>query len=168
MEFLSAVAGATSIHLDDIEASQAELTMDAVPPVEGTRGKRPMRSGIDVLDDGILHLWIERMWSGDDAPDVELAVAILGDERHRGRPAGFFERIDISFAQLGDGPAVCRAAQGVGRRLIDPRRGVNQRPAVGREGHFVVSIGRGQVDERAPWADPTDMLMVRVLAGHAA
>ena len=47
---------------------------------EGLGDERALRAGVDLLDDRVLLGRIEVLGPADDAPDVRLAVAALGDE----------------------------------------------------------------------------------------
>jgi len=59
-----------------------------------------LRSGIDTLDHRVLLFWIEIHRPIDDAPDVGLAVAGLGNKDFGRLPARLDELLDVSFFHL--------------------------------------------------------------------
>ena len=119
-----------------------------LPAAERLGHERALRPGVDRLDDRILLARVEIARPADDAPDVGLAVAALGDEHLERLPARSRSAPTMSaFFQLADELAVVGAAQLVHRRHIDAAVGVDQVLSIGRELNRVVAVAFGQRDQ---------------------
>ena len=165
MELLAAVVRAASVHLHDVEAQHGQLAVVAVPPIHGLRGEGAVGSGVDVLDDGILPGRIERVGPGDHAPDVELAVTVLGHEGPGVTPARRLQTPRVRRQERGDRTAVRPAPQGEDGRGVHPCRHIDQHAAIRREDRFMIGVTRGQVDEPgAVQLHLADVMVVGILA----
>ena len=72
---------AVDLHDDETQVGQRREPADRA---ERLGNERALRAGVDLLDDRVFLGRIEVLGPADDAPDVGLAVAALGDE-HLGR-----------------------------------------------------------------------------------
>ena len=169
MELLAAMVRPASVHLQDVETHRRKLAMVTMPPIEVAGREGAVRAGVDILDDGVFLPRVERVRPGDDAPDVELTLAVLGDERAGGLPAGLHEFRGVRRSQHGELTAVGRASEREQGRAIDAGGSVDQGTPVGREQHLVVRVARGEIDEAIPvHAYLAHVMVVRILARVAA
>ena len=136
---------------------------------EGLGHERALRPGVDLLDDRVLLARVEVLGPADDAPDVRLAVAPLGDE-HLGRlPAARLQGRRVRLFELAYQLAVGRSPQLVDRGLVHPAVGIDQIAAIGRILHLMAAVSLGQRDQAA--AVEIDAVVVdeiRVLVGVLA
>ena len=126
VELLAAIPRAASVDLHDVETIERRLPVVVVPEAEGTRHERVLRPRVDMLEHRILLLRVERVGPVHDAPDVELAVAVLGAEADGFLPAGRLELVQAAGQQSRQGAAVRAGAQREGRGEVDAGGGVDE------------------------------------------
>ncbi len=130
VECLAAMIRAHAIEFDDDEALFGDL-VHAELPVKILRSEGSMRSGIDVLDDGVFSRWIKLRWRDDDAVDVCYTISPLRHEALRHRPAGGEQRGGVGLLYFAHETAIAAAAQLGDGRVIGTRPSVDEKVALG-------------------------------------
>ena len=146
VERLGSIGRPHAVHLHDDEAQVGQRS-ESPRGAEGLGDVRALGAGVDALDDRIFLRGVEIPGPADDAPDVGLAVAALGDEDLGRPPAAGLERRDIRLLELADELAVLDAAQLVDRGHVHPAVGVDEVAAIGRKLHRVTAVARRQGDQ---------------------
>ena len=119
-----------AVDLDHDETQVGERG-EPVGGAEGLGDERALRPRIDLLDDRVLVRWIKVFGPADNAPDVRLAIAPLGDEDLGRLPAAGLERGRVGLVDLAYQVAVGRSPQLVNRSPVDPAVGIDQIAAIG-------------------------------------
>ncbi len=165
MERLGTIVRAHAVDLHDDEPQLGEALM----PVEGTevlRHERALRPGVDLLDHGIFLVGIEVRRAEDDAVNIRLAVASLGDESLGHFPASLQQGPHVGALQLADELAVPHAPQLGHGGHIHTRIRVEEEPAIRRIGDRVRTLAFRQNGQAAAVeVDPAIMDVIRVLFG---
>src|SRR5260370_40315728 len=99
MKRLGAKGGSHAGNLHDHEAQLRERCK-AMTGAECLGHEGTVRAGVDVLDDRIFFGSIKVLRPADDAPDIRLAVASLGDKNFGRLPAILLKLCNVRFFEL--------------------------------------------------------------------
>src|SRR6185503_624902 len=160
---LGPVRRSHAVHLNDDE-SQLSQRLHWRICAKRLRRKRPLRSGIDVLDDWILPGWIEVCRPDDDPPDLGLAVSPYCGEDLRRSPAGSGQLGNVTPLKLHQHLLVAGSPKLGDRSKIDSRPDVHVLRHIRRVGHRMSPVGFSQRRDAAPVkVNPVKMREVRIL-----
>src|SRR5262249_37156418 len=99
---LGPIGGPHAVDLNDDEAELRECRV-ARERTKRFGHERSMRPGVDAFNHGVFLGWIELGRAANDAPDVSLAVASLGNEHFWRLPACRFRFRDVRVFQGANG-----------------------------------------------------------------
>jgi len=132
VSILERLRAARCAHPVDGDDDEAELGQGLAVAARGGEGAAPgaagLRTGVDVVDDGILAVWIEPRGPEHQAVDVRRPVARLHPDRYGRLPARCLQPRDVGRLDHHHEPALA-IAQGRGGRDVGLRVRVHHVPA---------------------------------------